>query len=70
MSEENVEIVRRVTEIAEESIPPRGDPGTGFDECVAQGFISPKLEWQGVQDEGSGWRDSTTSPDEGGSSSS
>jgi ketosteroid isomerase-like protein len=47
MSEENVEIVRRVTEIAEKSIPPWGEPGAGFDQCVAQGLISSNLEWRG-----------------------
>ena len=47
MSHENVEIVRRVTEIAERSIPPSGEPGAGFDECVAQVLIACILEWRG-----------------------
>src|SRR5215207_1894166 len=47
MSEENVEIVRRVTEIAEKSIPPWGEPGAGIEECVAQGLIASNLEWRG-----------------------
>ena len=47
MSEENVEVVRRIARISEKSIPPSGEPGIGFDECVAQGLIASDLEWRG-----------------------
>ena len=45
MSEENVEVVRRVTEIGEEALR-RDDPGAGFDNCVAEGLIATNLEYQ------------------------
>jgi ketosteroid isomerase-like protein len=45
MSQENVEIVRRTFEIAEEAHR-RRDPGAAFDECVAQGLIASNTEWR------------------------
>lgn len=45
-SHENVEIVRRTIKLAEEGIR-QGDSGAAFDECVAQGLITPNLEWKG-----------------------
>ena len=45
MSEENVEVVRRVTEMGEEAIR-RDDLGAGFDECVARGLIATNVEYQ------------------------
>jgi ketosteroid isomerase-like protein len=45
MSQESVEIVRRTMEIGDEGAR-RGDPGAAFDQCVAQGLITPNLEWR------------------------
>jgi ketosteroid isomerase-like protein len=45
MSQENVEIVRRATDMAEEGLR-RGDPGAAFDECVAEGLIASNTEWR------------------------
>jgi ketosteroid isomerase-like protein len=42
MSQENVELVRRVLEITQESVQ-RGDPGAGFDECVGEGILASNL---------------------------
>jgi ketosteroid isomerase-like protein len=53
MSEENVETVRRFIEIADEGLR-RGDPGAGFDQCVAQGLISSNLEVRGGRRAGNG----------------
>jgi ketosteroid isomerase-like protein len=53
MSEENVDIVRRVTGLAEEGIR-RGDPGAPWDDCVAQGLITPNLEWRAGSRGGTG----------------
>jgi ketosteroid isomerase-like protein len=45
MSEENVEVVRRMAELAQEAIQ-RGDPGAGFDQCFAEGLIASNIEWR------------------------
>jgi ketosteroid isomerase-like protein len=45
MSQENVEIVRRTFELAQEGIR-EGDFGAKFDECVDQGLITSNLEWR------------------------
>jgi ketosteroid isomerase-like protein len=46
MAHENVEVVRRTIELAEQGIR-QGDSGAAFDECVTQGLIAPNLEWRG-----------------------
>ena len=46
MSQENVEIVRRVLELSQEGIR-RRDFGRAIDEGVAAGLISSNLEWRG-----------------------
>jgi ketosteroid isomerase-like protein len=53
MSEENVEIVRRTIEIAEEGVR-TGDHGAAFDRCVAQGLITSNLEVMGGRRGGTG----------------
>jgi ketosteroid isomerase-like protein len=45
MPQENVEIVRRVFLMVQESLR-RGDPGSSFDEWVREGLIAPGLEWR------------------------
>jgi hypothetical protein len=69
MSQENVEIVRRAVEIAEEGVR-RGDPGAAFDRCVALGLIASNLEWRGAGGQGPGWLGLMTSPDARGTWSS
>jgi ketosteroid isomerase-like protein len=46
MSQENVEVVRRVVELADEGLR-RGDLAAAFDEGIAQGLIASNVEWQG-----------------------
>jgi ketosteroid isomerase-like protein len=53
MSQENVEVVRRTFEIAEEGTR-RGDPGAAFDEAVVQGLITSNLEFRGGTRGGTG----------------
>jgi hypothetical protein len=53
MSRENVEVVRRAIDLAERAIR-RGDPGAGFDECIAQGLVASNLEWRGGTRGGTG----------------
>jgi ketosteroid isomerase-like protein len=45
MSEEHVKVVRRTMELAEEGHR-RGNFGATFDRCVAEGLLSPNLEWK------------------------
>jgi ketosteroid isomerase-like protein len=46
MSQENVEVVRRVLELGQEGIR-RHDVGRAIDEGVAAGLISSNFEWRG-----------------------
>jgi len=43
MSQENVEIVRRMGEI----VVHEKDPGGGFDQCVREGLLDANVEWRG-----------------------
>ena len=43
MSQENVEIVRRMGEI----VVHENDLGAGFDQCVREGLLDPNVEWRG-----------------------
>jgi ketosteroid isomerase-like protein len=43
MSRENVEIVRRVLEIARDGVQ---DPAAAFDECVREGILASNVEWR------------------------
>ena len=45
MSEENVEVVRRVIEITEEGLR-TGDFGAAFDQALAEGVITSNVEWR------------------------
>jgi ketosteroid isomerase-like protein len=45
MSEENVDIVRRVFTMVQDSLV-RGDPASSFDEWVREGLIAPDLRWK------------------------
>ena len=42
MSQENVEVVRRVLEITQEGV---GDPAAAYDKCVREGLLAPNHEW-------------------------
>jgi ketosteroid isomerase-like protein len=44
MSQENVEVVRRASEVLLSL--GHGDPGAGFDESVRQGIVASNLEWR------------------------
>ena len=46
MSQENVEIVRRTFEIAQEGLR-RGDHGAAFDEGVREGLVASNVDWRG-----------------------
>jgi ketosteroid isomerase-like protein len=43
MSQEHVEVVRRVWEIAQRE----SDIGAAFDQCVHEGLVVPNVEWRG-----------------------
>jgi ketosteroid isomerase-like protein len=46
MSQENVEVARRLTALTQEGVR-SGDLGRAMDEAVAAGLISPTCEWRG-----------------------
>jgi hypothetical protein len=46
MSQENVEIVRRLMALAQEGTQ-SGDLAPAFDEAVSAGLMSPNCEWRG-----------------------
>ena len=43
MSQENVEVVRRIFEIGQRA----QDPGATFDQCVREGLLDANAEWRG-----------------------
>jgi ketosteroid isomerase-like protein len=46
MSQDNVEVVRRVFGMVRESLRRRADSGSSFDEWVREGLVDPGLEWK------------------------